>query len=78
MINHEFGERRRDTISRIVITCTTSPRWLRVSLRTVATPRLGCERDGVNSTTSLTTVSLSPGRLGHTTRADDAAFERKA
>ena len=45
-------------------TCTVSPRWLRVSLRTRIMPRSGRERDGVTSSISLTTLSVSPGRVG--------------
>ena len=44
--------------------CTTSPRWFRVSLRNVTVPRSGREREGVTSSTSLSTVSTSPGRVG--------------
>ena len=48
-----------------VSTCTTSPRWLRVSLLKTAMPRSDLEREGVISITSLTTCSSSPGRMGH-------------
>ena len=41
-----------------------SPRWLRVSLRTVTIPRSGREREGVTSRTSLSTCRMSPGRVG--------------
>ena len=37
---------------------------MRVKLRTVAIPRSGREREGVISTTSLSTCSVSPGRVG--------------
>src|SRR3954471_17401754 len=55
---------RRGTISFASRTWTTSPRWLRVSLRTFTIPRSGRERGGMPSSTSLTTWSLSPGRVG--------------
>ena len=48
----------------MVMTCTVSPRWFFVSLRTVAVPRSGRDFDGLSSSTSLTTVSTSPGRVG--------------
>ena len=44
-------------------TWTVSPRWFRVSLRTVTMPRSGRERDGRIASTVLVTVSTSPGRV---------------
>ena len=44
--------------------CTTSPRWLRVSLLSVTIPRSGRDREGVISMTSLSTCRTSPGRVG--------------
>jgi hypothetical protein len=55
---------RRGTISFASKIWTVSPRWLRVSLRTLAIPRSGRERDGTTSSTSLTTWRISPGRVG--------------
>lgn len=46
------------------MSCTTSPFWFRVRLCTVIMPRSGRERDGVTASTSLSTVSVSPGRVG--------------
>src|SRR5438874_1542745 len=54
----------RGTTSLATSTCTTSPRWLRVSLRTTATPRSGRDREGLSSATSLSTRRTSPGRTG--------------
>ena len=44
-------------------TWTVSPRWFRVSLRTVTMPRSGRERDGRIASIVLVTVSTSPGRV---------------
>lgn len=55
---------RRGTMSFEVSTCTTSPRWLRASLLKTGMPRSDLEREGVISSTSLTTCSSSPGRTG--------------
>src|SRR5205823_3089833 len=59
-----LGHEERGTTSLATSTCTISPCWLRVSLRTVAMPRSGCDRDGLSSRTSLSTWSTSPGRIG--------------
>jgi hypothetical protein len=44
--------------------CTISPHWLRVSLRRVIIPLSGRERDGLTSSTSLSTRRMSPARVG--------------
>ncbi len=43
---------------------TISLCWFRVSLRTRIIPRSAREREGVTSSISLTTWSVSPGRVG--------------
>ena len=57
-------EGRRGTTSLAVRICTASPCWLRVALRKVTMPRSGRDRDGVTASTSNSTVSTSPDRVG--------------
>ena len=69
---------RRGTISLAVRTWTSSPRWLRVSLRICDNAAVGRERDGVISITSLSTLQdvagpCRPGPGDLAARADDAA-----
>src|SRR5258708_6965477 len=54
----------RGTITLVVSTWTSSPRWLQVSVRRVTTPRSGLEREGATSITSVATDSWSPARVG--------------
>ena len=77
------GRMRLGTTSFAMSTCTISPCWLRVSLRTRIMPRSGRERDGVTSSISLTTRERVawPRRLGPadlSTAPDDSAAQRQA
>src|SRR5260370_41906212 len=44
--------------------CTWPPFWLSVVLRTITTPWFGLELEGTISMMSLSTRSVSPGRVG--------------
>jgi hypothetical protein len=55
---------RRGTIRLATKTCTVSPFWFKVVVRTLTSPWLGRDFDGLTSRTSLSTRSSSPGRTG--------------
>src|SRR5204862_1657405 len=55
---------RRGTTRLPTETCTASPFWLRVVVRTLMSPWFGRDFDGRTSSTSASTVSSSPGRTG--------------